>query len=237
MNGNRIQIVRPWNVVSLAEGEHGDGTVYPFQFIDPDAPPGADTQNTIAKWYGVQKRWRVEGDTIKVASATPSFTFDNTHMSRALAEHETSERTLIRGIYGAWITDTVIADSPPDPPGDEYTLEFLVSIGNSDSNTAAPAGNVGNLVPYIIINIGTFTWSVSSRSAGSLVAESALTCSINGYDVVMYEDSDPDGAFTGTLTISIPPTNGFFEFRDANGANPVFDADTGAQLITPAPLN
>ncbi|HEX8309938.1 MAG TPA: hypothetical protein VF614_01395 [Chthoniobacteraceae bacterium] len=148
-------------------------------------------------------------------------------------------------IYG-----TTNFDFTADLPGSEIDLvatapEFdgFVSLAVGDSVTQFVVTLQLNLhdfwrfeadeliYPSIAISVGQASAAHSVQVLGD--RPSAFTVTILGHSVPMWEtDGETTDLITGSLTIT---AGEFWEYRDDDELNPIYDATTGEQLIFPLP--
>lgn len=231
MNGNRIQIVRPWNIVS---DPVGPGSQYPINIT----PPVGDNHNLIAKWLGVAKGWRILADL--TFNGLPLCGTDDLIPSLMAQQGDNNERTIIRGIYGTYDDSERTALHPLYP---FVQIEFGLGAADDfvppDVKPLAGILGSGTLSPWMLIQVTPILADHASShiTLTSLngVNVSPATATFCGYDVTLYENAEFT-EFAGTIEIKPPDNDGFFPFRDADGLNPVWDINSGAQLIVPVPL-
>ena len=163
--------------------------------------------------------------------------------------------------------DTVLGDSSITgdqtfPPGWTYSI---ADPSERNIRCAAPVDfnysfNIGASPNFIAtIRLGyydstndNFIFGVLGRMDTLTVSEainfgipggtpSGVTCTILGQNVPMYTGGDPANSSSGTITLELPPTLGWWEYDNGlpggppNG--PIFDENDGTQLITPLPVD
>lgn len=63
----------------------------------------------------------------------------------------------------------------------------------------------------------------------------SATCTVFGHSIPLYGTGGDPALVTGSVYIGPPDTDVYWEYRDSTGANPIYNKDTGAKLITPTP--
>lgn len=231
----RAQYVTPWCEFAATSDEVGVGTQYQF---------GGSDRGFIDDYQIRRKNWRIHGNVIDYVAGTP-IAFD--HIFKAVMNNE---RTPVCAGYGFRIIENFddAGDIGVDVGDPSYRFTIAIQVGGNanalpfeiDTRVAVRDGSF--YIPFCVqVNAGVGGADEESFSLvtdfGS-VSASALSVLFGGTSLPMfYNTTGPIGDVEGgEINIEAPDTNGFFEYRDDDGNNPVYDGDTGDQLIVPVPL-
>lgn len=134
---------------------------------------------------------------------------------------------------------------PPNPedPAEPFVTAFdFVFIAPDESNICV---SVGSSTAFLFFARFLIVLSPPSLDHVIIISNYAGpdgdyvnvgSVSILGASVPMYIQSTADRLGGTSVDLTLTPAS-YWEYRDSTGANPIFDSNTGAQLITPMPAN
>lgn len=117
------------------------------------------------------------------------------------------------------VCSSPIFDAPALTDFIDTTIEVVSYDHTSDLFTINP-----------ILKIGALSGIGSETSFYPNLGSASVACTVLGNAVQLYFDTTQNSSATGTLTVDVDT---YWEYDNGSGA--VFDASSGAQLISPAP--
>lgn len=227
MSTHRRNHLRAWNKL-LQDGTipTGDGTFRPF----------SDSLDPVQQNQCRRTRLRFNG-TIS-ADILDEITFDFTVDSNG-QKNSRKERASIKKLYGFHEGFYIAADGTKVASVEEGGIVAVnFALGSSggipdDTRSGVVIQSASNyFIPFFLeLAFGDITVAADKRDDDN--PDSGYSLTVIGRTVQMYSVQISD--FSGSMTIANPTTGGYFEFRDKNGANPVYNPNTGARLINPIP--
>lgn len=230
---------------------------FPFVVPTTTTPPNTSpnlTMDLLRKWTWRVRQWHIVGEgTITGDGGVDTFSWsvdfkagtDGTEESPLSERQLITQGNLINGSDGGYLIFV-----PDGGTGTQFALYFGLAltpltstgfVGGVYPYTAMPPQRNGStpvlgftsgdpfsntsncplsilLTEDIFYTEGTYFYGGAGGEGDPL---SGLTGTMDGVPLVFYDGLDPA---TGTLTIT--PCK-FYEYRDASGANPLYDADSG----------
>lgn len=221
----------PWHVPVI-------NTMPAFVAADPELFPLQWDLRTIHKHFALRRkiRWHVDlTDTFYTPNLIVQF-------DRELDVHSWNSIIVPADNHGGpageaelpWHGDNWMYNTRFDFAGSPTGVQMLfIGLAPDGGTIWRRTQGVGwRFYPQIFIQCEDMDFGLAvggTKSFGVLTQNNNVVCTIYGERIPWY--SDPLTSVAGEVTIDAPDADGYWEYRDANGLNPIYDGNTGQQLI------
>jgi hypothetical protein len=231
----RLRALQPFPFCIVASASFGDGTIHPF----------ATTRAKSFEWFWRVKLWTV---TINLTTALDSYVIAIPNVQMKLdGVVATSERDLVcfitqgGGLFGIYMEGGGVVDEPGvdisalfhcalfSPLGDTGTFTGGTLVSNPPPwTTDGIRTNAGSDYPMFVFMVGVTGDDVVASDIStyddSVATSSGSILTFDGHSVHTYSNSLGD-----ITSVSCDPQE-WWEYRRADGTEPIYDSATGAIL-------